>query len=235
MHADPFTALRVADPAAQLTPLTAEERDLRRTAVPTPAVAVAQPRRRARGRWFGAVAAGILVAGSAAVAAGYRPWERDANREAGPGANVTDAAGVFDREYREATAKLTLPPGSSWPKRSAPTDAIIMTGRGGAAEGMAVGFAFREWSCAAVSAAAKHDRAALVTATATLDRIVDRNMVDVPPGTPEDGAAPANIPGPIIKFAQGQEKQTVVFHRWIDAARAGDVANLRDNCVANAG
>ncbi len=236
MPADPLDALRAADPARRLGPLTPDELGARRATLPAPPVRAPRRAHAPRGRRLAVLAIAVLalaLAAGAAVAAGVGPWERDARRQAGPstpGATTETAGDVFAREYAAAQAALILPPGATWPAREIPSDVIIATGRGGAGESMAVLIAMTSWQCYVADAADRGDAAATRAGIAALYDLVDHHLVDVPEGTPEDGSAPSEIPGPIAQEAPGGQ---AIMRGWVDDAAAGDVSRLRDACIAN--
>jgi len=197
-----------------------------------------QPRRRRRpalGRRILVTAGCLAAAGSVAVAAGVRPWERDESRQAGPGLVDADADAATQRDYDGAVRALRLPPGVDWPASppSVGSGTIVPTGRGGAGEAYAVFFAMHSWECEAVRAHDRGDPAARRRATVALTDLVDHHIVVVPPGTPEDGAAPSTLPGPVVQMAPSTPPPTDMFRGWIRAAERGDVTALRQSCEAN--
>ena len=229
---DTLNALRSADPARHFPAATPAQLEAARSQIDTPAMAPPSRTRRIPRRAL----VGILFlagAGSVAVAAVVQPWARDETRQAGPGTRAEDATAVFAREWTDATAALDLPPGVAWPKQTAPADTIFGTGRGGLAESMAVGFALTSWQCELVRADGQHDRAAVAAAASALNTLIDNNIVEVPEGTPEDGAAPSDIPGPIAQYAPGDESVKTMFKRQVANGVAGDVTDLRSSCQAN--
>ncbi|MEZ5102842.1 MAG: hypothetical protein R3C15_24225, partial [Thermoleophilia bacterium] len=230
MPADPLDALRAADPARRLQPLSPAELDAVRASIPTPPVPTHRraPARHGRRTLAIALALAVAIAAGAAVASGVRPWERDPARQAGP----DTAKEVFAREYAEAQEALTMPPGTPWPARSAPEDSIIPTGRGGLGESSAVFASLVAWQCYVVDAHDRGDAAGVAAGVAALDDLVANHVVDVPGGTPEDGAAPSDLPGPIAQFAAGEEPTQAMFDRWIRSAERGDVSQLRQACLA---
>ncbi len=228
---DPLDALRLANPDRSLPALAPAELDDRRRAIATPNLggAPARPKRR-KVRWIGLLAAAALtVLGSVALATGFRPWERDPARQAGPG----EANTIFQREYAAAQKVLALPPGVRWPRRSIPSDTIIGIGRGGNAEGSAVLIAFGAWSCYVVQEHRRGNTSGVHAGVVALRDLVDNHIIDVPPGTPEDGAAPSALTGPIAQFAPGDEPSKTVFGRWITKAGHGDVSDLANECLVN--
>ncbi len=230
MHADPLEALRAADPARLLAPLDDAELAERRRAIATAPVGTAAARRRMpRRRALVLAAAAVLALAGTAVASGVRPWQRDVARQAGP----ATAEGVFQREYAAAQQALALPPGATWPARDAPADSIIPTGRGGMGESMAVLLALNAWQCYVVDAHDRGDAAALASGVRALDDLIANHIVDVPEGTPEDGAAPSDLPGPIAQFAAGDQPTQALFGGWVRDAERGDVTHLREACAAN--
>jgi hypothetical protein len=231
MSTDPLTNLRLSDPARTVPPLTEAQLAERRAAIPTPAVALQPARRRGSGnrRTMAVVLAAALAAGSVAVAAGYRPWQRDDRRTAGPGTAQPDVNAVVQREFTAATNALSLPPGVEW--NAAPTipaDTIVGTGRGGQGESSAVLYALNAWECELVDATERNDPGRVAAAGQVLQTMLAQNVIEVPPGTPEDGAAPSGLPGPIVQ-TQGSD----VIRGWIRDAIGGDITNLRDSCRAN--
>ncbi len=236
MSTDPLDALRRSDPAREMRPTPDEVLDARMAELDLPDHEVAEHRRRRRtGRRIMIAGASLLAAGSVAVAAGVRPWERDESRQAGPGRANPDADAATRADYASAIRALRLPPGAEWP--AAPPeigpDTIVPTGRGGMGEAYAVMYAFNRWACTAVRAHERGDLAARGRATVALTDLVDNHMVVVPEGTPEDGAAPAGLPGPIVQMAGSNPSPTQMFHGWIRRAERGDVGALRETCVAN--
>jgi len=229
---DALNALRSADPARHMPTAPPADLTAALSRIDLPEVTAPVRRRRISRRAL----VGILVltgAGSVAVAGVVQPWARDENRQAGPGTKAEDATAVFAREWTDATAALTLPPGVEWPKRTAPADTIFGTGRGGLAESTAVFIALTSWQCELVRADGRHDRAAVGAAATALNDLIDNHFVEVPQGTPEDGAAPSTIPGPIAQFASGDESLKTLFKRQVANGVAGDVADLRSSCQAN--
>ena len=235
MSTDPIEVLRAADPARTLLPLSPAELLARRTAITARVRGAVDPasersaRPRRTGRTLALAAVTAIAVAGVAVAAGVRPWQRDEARQVGP----EKAGAVFQHEYRAAQRALRLPPGVSWPERSAPPDSVIPTGRGGLGESTAVVVALGAWECYVVGAHDRGDAAAVAGGIAALGELVANHIVDVPPGTPEDGAAPSSLPGPIAQFVPNDEPTAVLFGRWSREAAAGDVSHLREACTAN--
>ncbi|MFN8222885.1 MAG: hypothetical protein U0R50_06490 [Gaiellales bacterium] len=230
-----MSALRAADPAVRLTPLGPTELAERRALVATPSRGTV-PIPRSRRRSPATIAIAIVLAvgvTSGAIAAGLQPWERDPARQAGPGTSAGSASAVFQREYRSAQRALTLPPGGTWPRRSIEPNTIVATGRGGAGESTAVLVSMNQWSCYIVDRDAAGDRTGVRRGTAALTDLVDNHIRDVPAGTPEDGSAPAELPGPLAQFAAGDVPTQALYHGWIARALAGDTTQLAASCTAN--
>jgi hypothetical protein len=223
MPTDPLTALAAADPAEALSPLSGDQIATQRLDVPTPLVtSPVRSTRRRRARPFLVATAVIGVVASGAVAGGVHPWQRDASRQAGP----ETANEVFQREYAQAQGALRLPPGVRWPARSIGPDTAIGIGRGGQGESTAVVIALSAWQCFAVDSRGPARAAAL----AELTNLIENHVVSVPAGTPEDGAAPSDLPGPIAQFADdGREQQL----RQVRQAERGDISGLAQFCRAN--
>lgn len=235
MPDDILVVLRDADPAGELPARDVATTTAVLAAIPRDLAASppARPARSIRARGLLVALAALAAAGSVAYAAGFRPWQRDQARWAGPGAPAGDANAVFQREYAAAQRALALPAGERFPRRSVAPNTIVGTGRGGEGESLAVLVAFSRWQCALVRAHDAGDRAGVIAAADRLDHIIDTNIVEAPTGTPEDGAAPAGLPGPVAVFGRGNEPVRVMFHRWVSDARSGDVRQLRDSCASN--
>jgi hypothetical protein len=233
MSTDPLTLLAAADPASVLAPLSGDELAARRASVPTPPLGVqrtARRRRPLRGTVIAFAAVGVVASG--AVAGGYHPWERDVSRQVGPGPTGTQADEVFQREYADARRKLELPPGGVWPARSIPPDSIIAMGRGGQGESTAVMVAIAQWSCFATAEERAGRRSSARAAALSVVSLLRDHVVVVPSGTPEDGAAPSSLPGPIAQFADDGGKAFIL--RAARKASQGDGAELARFCRANA-
>lgn len=233
MSADPLTILASSDPALALEPLSGDDLAARRAAVPTPPLAERpNPRRRTaplRGVVVALVALGLLA--SVAVAGGFRPWERDLSRQVGPGPTGTAADDVFQREYASAQRGLELPPGGTWPERSIPGNSVIMTGRGGMGESSAVMIAIDQWACWVVGEQRAGRVASARTGATSLSALIRDHVFVVPDGTPEDGAAPSELPAPLAQFADDGGKEMLL--RAASEAGRGDVALLAQSCRAN--
>ncbi len=229
MPADAIDALVAADPARTLAATDTGQLARRRASVETPDAVGRRRGYRAPRRALlivGALLSTGAVAGVAA-ATGIGPWQRDVSRQAPP----DTAAAVFAREYAAAQEALVLPADASWPVRTVTANAVIPTGRGGRGESVAVMAALDAWTCEVVRTHGAGDRAAFEGARDALGDLVTHHIVDVPAGTPEDGAAPSALPGPIAQFAPGDVPTQVYYARIIASARAGDVSAMGDLCA----
>lgn len=230
MSSDPLKILAAADPALALEPLSADELVARRASIATPPLAARKAMRRRpmplRGVVIALVTLGVVASG--AVAGGYHPWERDVSRQVGPGPTGTQADEVFQREYAAAGRKLELPPGGVWPARSIPSNTVIMSGRGGQGESTAVIVAITQWSCFAAAEDRAGRRASSRAAALAVVALLREHVVVVPSGTPENGAAPSDLPGPIAQFADDGGKAFIL--RAALRASHGDGAELARFC-----
>jgi hypothetical protein len=232
MSTDPLTSLALADPALSAPATTTADLAAILATIATPEIHPLPPRpRRVRLRVAVITTCVLAVVASGAIAGVFQPWHSDRTRQVGPGESGTEANEVFQREYAAAQRKLELPPGSEWPARSIPSDTIIMTGRGGQGESSAVMFAIADWSCFAVDQHEAGRAESAKAGAATLEALVRQHVVVVPSGTPEDGAAPESLAGPIAQFADDGGRE-----RLLDAAvtgARGDFAQLTTFCAAN--
>lgn len=232
MSADPLTILALADPALSVPATAPAELAARLATIATPEIDPLPSRRRRVPLRVAVITTCVLaIVASGAIAGAFQPWHSDRTRQVGPGESGTEADDVFQSEYAAAQRKLELPPGSDWPVRSIPSDTVIMTGRGGQGESTAVMIAIADWSCFAVDRHRAGRAESAESGAATLADLVRRHVVVVPSGTPEDGAAPESLVGPIAQFADDGGRE-FVLDAAIAAAR-GDFARLATYCAAN--
>jgi hypothetical protein len=136
---------------------------------------------------------------------------------------------VTRAEYLQAQKELTLPPGYSWPVLNVPENSITGRGAGG---GHAVLIAQNAWECYWVQAIRDGDAAAQQRAHDQLYALLAHNMLEAPPGAPENYTPPNPPKVPYVVFAHDGGLD------WIRAtyaqAAAGNPKNLIDSCRANA-
>ena len=130
--------------------------------------------------------------------------------------------------YRDATQKLTLPPGQSWPHRTLPPNTVTGMSQPG---GEAVAISRVRWECYWGSAIRSGDTAAQAQAQAALADINANHTLVAPDGSSENVAPPANLQGPFEIFAADGGIQ-FVKKMYADAA-AGKPAMLFQSCRAN--
>ncbi len=130
--------------------------------------------------------------------------------------------------YRDATQKLTLPPGQSWPHRTLPPNTVTGMSQPG---GEAVAISRVRWECYWNSAIRSGDTAAQAQAQAALADINANHTLVAPDGSSENVAPPANLQGPFEIFAADGGIQ-FVKKMYADAA-AGKPAMLFQSCRAN--
>jgi hypothetical protein len=130
--------------------------------------------------------------------------------------------------YRDATQKLTLPPGQSWPHRTLAPDTITGMSQPG---GEAVAISRLRWECYWGAAIRSGDTAAQTQAQAALADINARHTLVAPDGSSENVAPPDNLQGPFEIFANDGGFQFVT-KMYADAA-AGKPAMLFQSCRVN--
>lgn len=139
---------------------------------------------------------------------------------------------VTHREYLDAQARLTLPPGATWPPFHPgpdPAHSVTMRGAGG---GMAVLIAQNAWECYWVDALRSGDGAGAERAHAELDSLLAHNVFEAPAGAPE-GWVPTPFPTfPFVAYAHDGGLDWV--RRTYTQAAAGKPKNLIQSCKANA-
>jgi hypothetical protein len=133
-------------------------------------------------------------------------------------------------EYLLAQHQLTLPPGATWPDiHFGPENSVTPRGAGG---GVAVLNAQNAWECYWVRAIRAGDVPAQRRAHAALSALLTNNILEAPPGAPEDyrPANPPSVPYAVFAHDGGLD--------WIRAAyaaaAAGHPRNLIQSCRANA-
>jgi hypothetical protein len=143
----------------------------------------------------------------------------------------SDAVGpdVTEAEYLAAQHELELPPGATWPTLHFESNSVTGRGAGG---GHAVLIAQNAWECYWVKAIRGGDTAAATRAHRELQSLLDHNVLEAPPGAPEDWL-PANPPKePWVAFAHdGGLSWTRQNYRL---AAAGHPRRLEQSCRANA-
>jgi hypothetical protein len=135
---------------------------------------------------------------------------------------------VTKREYLDAQRGLTLPPGATWPEYRMMPNTVTGKGAGG---GYAVITAQHAWECYWVDTIRSRDVAGQRRAHAALEQLLANNILEAPPGAPEDWAP---SPAPTVPYA-------VFAHdgglQWIEAnyalAAAGKPGRLIQSCKAN--
>jgi hypothetical protein len=136
---------------------------------------------------------------------------------------------VTRAEYLQAQKELTLPPGYSWPVLKVAENSITGRGAGG---GHAVLIAQNAWECYWVQAIRDGDTATQQRAHDQLNALLAHNMLEAPPGAPENYTPPNPPKVPYVVFAHDGGLD------WIRAtyaqAAAGNPKNLIDSCRANA-
>lgn len=136
---------------------------------------------------------------------------------------------VTEAEYLQAQKQLTLPPGYGWPVLDVQDNSVTGRGAGG---GHAVLVAKNAWECYWVQAIQDGDTAAQRRAHDQLNALLAHNMLEAPPGAPENYVPPNPPKVPFVVFAHDGGLA------WIRAAytqaAAGNPQNLIDSCRANA-
>ena len=137
---------------------------------------------------------------------------------------------VTRAEYLQAQSHLELPPGATWPRfHGGPPNSVTGRGAGG---GIAVLTAQNAWECYWVRSIRAGDTAGQARAHAALDNLLAHNVLEAPPGAPEDWrpAFPPTVPYVVYAHDGGLS--------WIRssyaAAAAGHPRNLAQSCHANA-
>lgn len=130
--------------------------------------------------------------------------------------------------YRQATRKLTLPPGESWPYRTLAPNSITSVNEPG---GMAVAISQTAWECYWAGAIRRGDAVAGQRAQAALQDIIAHHIVVAPPGSSENVAPPEGTVGPFEIFASDGGIQYV--RRMYREAAAGDGRLIAQSCRAN--
>jgi hypothetical protein len=169
-----------------------------------------------------ALAVLCLTAGTAFAVTGFNlfGWHTDTT--------IVNSPREWQRLYRDATRKLTLPPGEHWPIRTLPPDTVTSRTQPG---GTAVAISQTAWECYWVDAIRHGDTAAAQRAHSALDDLLAHHVVVAPPGSPENVAPPAGTKPPFAIFASdGGIQYTRRMYR--DAA-AGRPATLIQSCRAN--
>jgi hypothetical protein len=210
--------LRRANPVP--APGTSGDRDLfvRITSGPgDPRLAERARRRRPRRGLVVAIALGLTaVAASTAFAVSH--WTT---------AQVVEQP-VTKQEYIGAQRSLTLPPGATWPEYKMLPNTVTGKGAGG---GYAVLQAQHAWECYWVGTIRKGDTAGQHRAHAELEGLVANNMLEAPPGAPEDWA-PSPAPSvPYVVWAHDGGFAWVKENYAL--AAAGKPARLIQSCKAN--
>ena len=208
-HADPFAALRAADPARLLPGIDDADRD-----VIIARALVAEPTRAPRrARRLLAVAAAILIvallAGGAFAA--YDRW-------------VSPASPEYAQALKAAEADTPLPPGHTWALPAALTDGTASDGARVAvalnsARLLVTLHAICHWEDAWADAIGQHSAAGRARSAAVYDRLVARIPLHVE-GASED------IPS---MDAAGIRR----YHEIAAAARRGDPSGLTDDLQIN--
>jgi hypothetical protein len=134
----------------------------------------------------------------------------------------------FRALYHQATLRLTLPPGETWPERTLPPNTVTPINGAG---GTAVAVSQVAWECYWVKAIRTGDAVAQRRAQAALADIVAHHILVAPPGSSENVAPPAGSKPPFEIFASDGGIQ-YVKKMYADAA-AGHPATLIQSCKAN--
>jgi len=137
---------------------------------------------------------------------------------------------VTKREYRDAQAQLTLPPGVTWPQFHI-TEPNSVTSRGGGGA-RAVGIAQNAWECYWVRAINRGDGAAEQRAYDQLKGLLANNVIVAPIGAPE-GWTPLPLPKYPISVWAHDGGLNYVRDMYARAA-AGDSHDLAQSCRVNA-
>jgi hypothetical protein len=173
---------------------------------------VARPQRRCRTPYVIALAVvvcGLFATGAVAVSG----WFDDVK-----------TPDVTAREYRNAQAQLTTPPGFEWPNRDFSNG--LTTGGGGAT---AVLIAQGAWECYWTQALQTGDIAAQRRAHTALLQLLATNIVVKPEGLPEGSSPRRDLPTAVYADDGGVELK----RRMYTEAAAGDGALLAQSCRVN--
>ena len=130
------------------------------------------------------------------------------------------------REYHEAQADLSLPPGYSWPTLHVGTNSVTSPGAGG---GHAVAIAMSDWECYWSAAIRTGDQAAQHRAQKVLLALLRNNVVVAPDGASENWSPPSvqrHHPTAVFADDGGYQYKERMY-------RGGDATLLAQSCVAN--
>jgi len=140
-----------------------------------------------------------------------------------------DGPDVTEAEYLAAQHELELPPGATWPTLRFEPNSVTGRGAGG---GHAVLIAQNAWECYWAKAIRGGDTAAATRAHRELQSLLDNNILEAPPGAPEDWL-PANPPkAPWVAFAHDGGLSWIRQNYTL--AAAGHPRRLEQSCRANA-
>lgn len=142
----------------------------------------------------------------------------------------SDAVGpdVTEAEYLAAQHELELPPGATWPTLRFEPNSVTGRGAGG---GHAVLIAQNAWECYWAKAIRGGDTAAATRAHRELQSLLHNNILEAPPGAPEDWL-PANPPkAPWVAFAHDGGLSWIRQNYTL--AAAGHPRRLEQSCRAN--
>ena len=162
----------------------------------------------------------VLTAGTALAVTGVIGWHDDTRI-------ISDPV-EWQKLYRDAQSKLTMPPGVKWPARTLPANSVTSPLQPG---GQAVDISQVAWECYWADAIKRGDASAGRRARAALTDIARHHILVAPEGTSENTAPDGQIDGPVAIYADDGGFEH--FTKMIADAAAGDPATLIQSCRAN--
>jgi hypothetical protein len=134
----------------------------------------------------------------------------------------------WQKLYRDAQSKLTMPPGTKWPVRTLQANTVTSPLQPG---GEAVAISQVAWECYWADAIKQGDGQAGRQAQAALTDIARHHILVAPEGTSENTAPNGHVDGPVAIYADDGGFE--YFTKMIADAAAGHPATLIQSCRAN--